>query len=123
VDYHQFLERVIEEGIEAAKADYVKPEQKPHLEGSIDGFESCRGKTPEELRELFSISKHDQGEAYWKYQEDLDSYWRVNCRGLEIEWVCNVVSAMLLNQGAAPIIEMVTARGVMKAAEILGVAA
>ena len=123
MDYYQFLERVIEEGIEAAKADYTKPEQKPHLEGSLDGFESCRGKNPEELRELFVTTRREQGEAFIKYQEDLDSYWRVNCRGLEVEWVCNVVSAMLMNQGSSPIIEMVTARGVMKAAEILGVAA
>jgi len=37
-----------------------------------------------------------------------------------MNWVCNVVSALLMNQGLSTIIQP-TARGVLKAAEIVGV--
>ena len=33
-----FLERVVDDGIQAAKDDYTRPEQRPKLEGSIAGF-------------------------------------------------------------------------------------
>jgi hypothetical protein len=52
MNYHEFLERVVDEGIAAAKAYYTRPEQKQKLDGSIAGFEACRGKTPPELKEL-----------------------------------------------------------------------
>ena len=47
-----------------------------------------------------------------------EDYWRVRCREAEIEWVCNVVSAMLVNEKKSPIIPP-TARGTITAGKIL----
>jgi hypothetical protein len=115
MEYFDFLNRVIDEGIEAAKADYTKPEQKDRLEGSIEGFESCRGKNTEEILALLKKARADTHRAF--REESLD-YWRVRCREGEIEWTCNVMSAAISNVGMKPIVP-VTARGMMKAAEIL----
>lgn len=58
MDYYEFLNRVIDEGIDAAKADYTDPTDKQRLDGSIAGFEACRKKLPEELVELWTdVSK------------------------------------------------------------------
>jgi hypothetical protein len=48
-------------------------------------------------------------------------YWFWRCRALEIQWVVNVLSNILVANGALPIGDM-TVRGRMKAAEMLGVA-
>ena len=43
-------------------------------------------------------------------------YWRQRCKEAEVEWVCNVVSAMLSANGMAPIPGIyITARGVLAA--------
>lgn len=112
MDFRGFIEVVVRDGMEAARADYVKPEDKQRLEGSLKGFEECRGKSYEELEKLLLDSRRELqdrfGEAdYW--------YWR--CRADEIEWVCNVVSAAV--QGRSGWIVTPTARGALKAAEVL----
>ena len=111
-----FLSRIIDDGIAAAKVSYV---HKPlHLEGAIDGFTSCRGKTASELRALLDAANKEALAARTRYGEQ---YWFYRCRALEIEWVCNCLSAALHNQGL-PVILPPTARGYMKAASVLGVA-
>lgn len=116
MDYEQFLTRVIDDGIAAAKADYIRPDQKEKLEGAIAGFEACRGKSPEKLCQLLTAAGRKTWNAYALQAKD---YWRVRCFELEVAWVANVVSAMLWNQGAEVIIPP-TAHGVLKAAAILG---
>ena len=116
--YEEFLTTTIDEGLEAAREDYSSPENKSRLEGAEEGFEACRGKSVDDLRQLFSQSQQRVGEAFIKYQEDLETYWKEVSRGAEIEWVANVVSAMLMNEGL-PVITSPTSRGVIKAAEIL----
>lgn len=118
MDYATFLTHVIEDGLRAAKADYAKPEQAHKLEGSIEGFESCRGKTPGQLKEWMDLLHKDTENAR-NNQADMTEYWKIRCREAEVEWVCNVVSAMLQNQRLSTIVTP-TARGVLKAAEILG---
>ena len=53
-----------------------------------------------------------------------DNYWWFRCFQLEVEWVCNVVSAMLMNEGHhTPLLSWLpTANGAMKAASIVGIA-
>ena len=116
MDYLTFLTHVIEDGLRACKESYAKPEQAAKLRGAIQGFEGCRGSTPEILR----INLHRTREFANRLvgHEDVDAYWEAQCRALETEWVCNCVSALLVNEGKAPIIAP-TARGVMKAAEVL----
>ena len=115
MNYSDFLNRVIDEGIEAARADYTKPEQKEMLEGSLKGFEACRGK---DIKELLALLIKAQADTQRAFREQVADYWRVRCREGEIEWVCNVMSAALSNTGLEPIVP-VTARGMMRAAEIL----
>src|SRR6266404_1999518 len=114
MDYWKFLGRVIDDGIAAAKADYAKPRQKDQLEGSIAGFEACRKKAPLELKNLLEMARQQTRSA--RVQE-AENYWWFRCYELEIEWVCNVVSAAMMNQGAGQIVPP-TGRGLMKAAEI-----
>lgn len=123
MSYEEFLLRVVEEGIEGARHDYGRPEQRTKLEGSIEGFEACRGKSLKELAQVLADAERSSKEARSRFHEKeipSDEYWRARCREAEIEWVANVVSAMLLNQGLEPIVNP-TARGAMQAAKILGV--
>lgn len=122
MDFASFLDRVIEDGIAAARADYSRPEQKAKLDGSIEGFEACRGKDPAALALLASQAAKDTELARRRLHEDEIStgdYWKKRCREAEIEWVLNVASA-LHNAGLPPICAF-TVRGVMAAARILGV--
>lgn len=113
------LNQIVDEGIEAARADYTKPRQKHKLEGAIKGFEDCRGKDPAGLAVLRIEANAD---AQKWYGENVETYWYWRCRALEVEWVCNVLSAILANEGRDTIVPP-TCRGVMKASEIVGVAA
>lgn len=123
MNYDEFLTRIIDDGIEAARKDYKRPEQRAKLSGALEGFETCRDKNPEELSVLLKAAQRKTRIARSRVNEGeigVDDYWRIRCCEAEIEWVCNVVSAMLVNQGTPPIITP-TARGALKAAEILGV--
>jgi hypothetical protein len=113
----EFLNKIIDDGIEAAKKDY---KDKPHkLEGAVAGFEVCRGKTSVELLELLRGANVAITTAAVDHIP-LTEYWTKRCYAAEIEWVCNCLSAALLNQGQEPLIP-VTTRGFMKAAQVLGV--
>lgn len=113
--YSEFLESVVNSGIEGAKADYCKPEDKDRLDGSIEGFEACRGKSPAELLSLLEVARKATMDAF---HGQVSNYWRIRSREAEVEWVCNVVSAALVNVGAIPIIQP-TVRGVMQAARMV----
>ncbi len=115
MDYETFLNRVIDDGIAAAKTDYAHDDEK--REGAVAGFEACRGKAPAKIIELLAGAARAAHEARRSFERT--GYWRARCYELEIGWVANVVSAALVNEGKAPIVS-VTARGMMKAADILG---
>jgi hypothetical protein len=124
ITYVDFLETVINDGIRAAERDYATERSK--REGAVTGFEACRGKAPQELGPLLAQAHRDT-RAHRNVANDdgsdlaMNNYWQARCYELEIEWVCNVVSAMLVNQMLPPIVPP-TARGMRKAAEVLGVA-
>lgn len=123
--YLEFLTRVIDDGIAAAKADYTKPEDKARLDGSIEGFEACRGKHPIDLRQLMWDARQKTQTAFHEVHEKEisdEDYWRIRSIEAEVEWTCNVVSALLMNEKVASIDPLMpTARAVMKCAEIVGV--
>ena len=110
-----FLDRVIDDGIKACSESYKNNRQK--REGSIAGFEACRGKTVFELRQRLDVARKaaDLARAV-----DKSNYWYLRCYHAEIEWVCGVVSACLQNEGADTIVTP-TVHGYLKAAEIVGV--
>jgi len=117
MDYGEFLSKVIDDGIEAVKKDYTKDSQAPHLHGSVAGFEMCRVKNPVELAYLLLEAERNTKNSRMA-QEDHDTYGFKRCYELEIEWVCNVVSALLMHRGL-PVVINPTARGVRKAMDIL----
>lgn len=120
MDYYEFLNRVIDEGIAAATADYTKESEKQQLEGSIAGFNACRNLLPDQLVELWQKANADRNNAYVLQGEN---YWWYSCFHSEVEWVINVVSAMLVNEGQDALLSWLpTANGMMKAASIVGVA-
>jgi len=118
--YEDFLRSVIEDGIEAATRDYTKPDQAHKLAGSLAGFEACRGKSPEELAVLLLEIRRKVAIMRFKPLDDERDYWHWRCHEAEVEWVCNVVSAALLNEGKTTIVPP-SANGMMAAAKILGV--
>lgn len=115
MEYEAFLTKIIDDGIAAARKSYASRPDK--LRGAISGFDACRGKGPEELRsELESAGKATRLAAVCKAA----NYWEVRCHEAEVEWVCNVVSAAMASKNV-PTIVIPTARGLMKAADVLGV--
>jgi hypothetical protein len=118
VTYEDLLTRVIDDGIAAARADYGKRADKPEmLDGAIAGFEACRGKTPLELAALWQ-----EIERGGMFTGDPAKFWFARCKANEIEWVANVISVGLQQQGLPPILPWLpTARGTLKYAEIVGV--
>ncbi len=117
MQYHEALHAIIDDGIESARLDYAKPADKQKLDGSIFGFEECRGKSPVEIAIILASARERAQQAH---REQAVDYWYWRCRELEIEWVANVISALLMNQGL-PIIVPVTHRGMLKAMDIVGV--
>lgn len=115
--YGDFLTRIVDDGIKACRESYKDDTQK--CEGAVAGFNACRDKTVFELRQQLDLARDATRNAY---RLSSDNYWFFRCYELEVEWVCNVVSAALQNQGEEPIVAP-TVRGYMKAAEILGVSA
>lgn len=124
MNLQEFLDKVIDAGIEAARRDYNRPDQLHKLEGSIEGFEACRDKTPLGLLLLLKQVGEDRNKYMRntfgrdEKEEEIKKYWRLRCKELEVEWTCNCVSAILINQGLPPIITP-TVRGTIQADKIL----
>jgi hypothetical protein len=121
INYEEFLERVIEQGIEGARRDYSRPEQELKLAGSVAGFEACRHQTPGQLKTLLHASAEFTCIARQaKAVEDgaLEYYWQTRCFEAEVEWVANVVSILLMHQGEEPIVPP-TLNGLQQAMRIL----
>jgi len=116
MEYTEFLDQAIEDGIAAAKESYTEPRQQPNLKGSITGFEICRGKSPLEL--LDALKDANTAAQVLHGGDDHDAYWEARCKALEIEWICNTVSAAFMHNGMEPF-AMVTARGSINAARII----
>jgi hypothetical protein len=114
-----FIREVVDGGITAARRDYAGADEhhRQMREGAVRGFEECRGKEAFELALLRGDATERADQAFRAQAPD---YWYWRCRAAEVEWVCNCVSAVLHNQGL-PTIVPPTARGVMRAAEIVGV--
>lgn len=114
VTYWGLLNATIDGGIAGARRDYTRPNDE-RLRGSLAGFEACREKQVAEMITLYS----DTGRKAMGCHGDTKSdYWYWRCFQLEVEWVLNVLSAAM----RVPLLgHLPTARGVMRAAEIIGV--
>lgn len=124
MNYEDYLSQIIDDGIAAANRDYTKPRDASKLRGSIAGFEACRGLEPQAIAALLQECGDKTAQAlHASHANEIttDAYWEVRCFELEVEWVANCISAVLMNQGL-PVIINPTARGMMQAAKIVGVA-
>lgn len=113
--YQDFLSQVVEQSSNAAVVDYTKPEDKHMLEGSLAGLAACLDKSPPQLAELLTRAHKVHGKSF--HSTNLKRYWRVTCFLHEVEWVCNVISCVLVNMGVDPIIPP-TMRGALMAQRI-----
>ena len=124
MEFNKFLTAIIDKGIQACKRDYKRTDQKSILKGSIAGFEACRGKNTLELPQLLDEARKSSNDwtmqSDHKSKKDIDKHWYLRGFVLEVEWVCNVASCALYNQGLPTIIPP-TARGMITASKILGV--
>jgi len=120
MNYDEFLNTIIDNGIAGAKTDYTEEQQREHLEGSIAGFEACRNKFPHELIEVYHESNEYANKAF--FERDADKYWWFRCYQLEVEWVLNCISASMVNEGGAPLLpHLPTCNAMMAVSRILGV--
>ena len=121
MNYFEFLTRVCDDGIAGSAEDY-KDDPVKRLAAAA-AFNACRGKTGPQLGALLARATRVRLKAFGRHSHD--RYWRVRIFEANVEWVANCVSAILLYTTAGvvgrPIITP-TARGLMKAAQVLGVA-
>ncbi len=116
--YDKFLTQLIDDAIVAAKKSYTGF-RTDKLEGSIAGLEACRNKSPDELLDIYIGLSGYVADVFKNVSEN---YWWFRCYQAEVEWVCNVVSAALINIGMVSILpHLPTIKGTLKAAQILGV--
>lgn len=116
--YQDFLNRIVDESIKGATESYGHRTDKKGnamLEGAIAGLNACRNLSPPQLAALLMRAKTVLHKCF--HRTVLERYWRVNCFMAEVEWVCNVVSVALVNQGIDPIVEP-TMRAAQLAARI-----
>jgi hypothetical protein len=112
------LNAIIDDGIESVRQAYAAPADRMKRDGSFRGFEDCRGRAPDGIRALLAEARR---EAEGKRDSEAPDYWFWRWREVQVEWVANVLSAILHNEGLPPIVPP-TARGLKKAADIVGVA-
>ena len=107
-----FLDRIVDDGIRAARREYAaRPDE---LRGAVGGFAACRRSTPAEIAELLASARRIAREA--SAQGQVASFWEARFRA--IFWVADCLSAAIEGAPAPPIVPP-TARGYVKAAEVL----
>jgi hypothetical protein len=118
-----FIDEIIAQGTPVAETDYAnRPEE---LESAKAGFEACRNKDVMQLKELLAASQKKENEAYTAAVLDsskMVEFKKARAFSAEVNWVCNVLSAVLQEHKLTPIIPP-TARGVLVAGDILDRAA
>jgi hypothetical protein len=101
--YQDFLTQVVEESTLAATKDYTAKNKKPQLEGSIAGLRACLDKSPPQLSALLERAKKVHEKTITS-RTNINRYWRVRCFLAEVEWVCNVMSVVLMTHGMPTIV-------------------
>lgn len=118
MNHNDFLNAIIDDGIMEITTTYTKPDQQTKKSGGIKGFEICRGKTSDEILAELDLARRCVEKA--RTENNTDWYWHWVMYERQIEWVLNVLSAVLYEQGK-PVLIQPTVRGMIKAANILGV--
>lgn len=118
--YADFLNAVIDDGMEAARVSYGTQQDRSKcdpvkLEGSLAGFELCRGLKPHAIASLLADMSEETAAARTRHDP---RYWFWRCRESEVQWVANVMSAALVRAGL-PFIVNPTYRGLRRALDVL----
>lgn len=116
--FNDFLNAVLDDGIEEVKVAYPGHAGEERRRGAIAGFELFRGKGRDELKGIYEDARRDAEVARANRQAD---YWFWRMRSAQAEWVLNVVNAADHAHGN-PTDFTPTARGMFKAADVLGIA-
>lgn len=111
------LNFVIDDGIESLREQCIAPDRRMRFEGGQAGFEACRGKEPAEMLELLAEASAKRHAAQIVNAPD---YWWHRYYEVQIEYVASVMSAALAQHGLPPIVS-ITARSMIRYAEIVGV--
>lgn len=89
------LDRVIAKGIASVLESY--PAGSAKQMGALEGFEACRGKTPQELLELYHeaemFTNSNRVEQAMLDEEHLEEHWRRRYASLQVEWCLNAMAA------------------------------
>lgn len=125
--YAELLDRIISDGIAEVREAYTDPKDHHKRDGAIEGFEACRGRSPDQLVALWTEAERQSRqivEQCRQGQRDGRDYWKQRYKTLQLEWACNVISVGLTGMGRPPLLaHLPTARAAMKYADIVGVAA
>ena len=113
---YEMLDRIIDDAAGELRRHMSSPEQASRLDGALEGLEACRGLIPSDLKELMQASEQAMLTAR---QQDPEHYWWYRWYALQVEWVCNCMSAWLM-QHDLPVIVQPTIRGALNVARIQG---
>jgi hypothetical protein len=118
----RFIEEVCRAGEAGARVSYANPRDAGKLKGALEGFAVSRTATPLTFEALLieANRKAEQLMVVSPTPEQIDAYWEARCCALEIEWVMNCVSAVLVSAGKRPLAaHLPTARGMMQAKHVM----
>ena len=114
--FNDFLNAVLDDGIEEVKVAYAGLGREERRLGAIAGFELFRGQPREAIKAIHDEAMRDAQAARANRQAD---YWFWRMRHAQAEWVLNVVNAADHAHGN-PTDSIPTARGLAKAIDVLG---
>ena len=108
--YQEFLNKVIDESKLNVMTDFGRSHREGQadskdiacIQGALAGLEACRNCSPPQLSTLLERAAQAHHKAF--HQTILNRYWRLTCFLFEVEWICNVVSVVLANQGMEEIV-------------------
>ena len=113
----QFINEVVKDGLESIRTNsHTHFDHKDRKEGAIAGFEACMDiETVEMLREVLYAATEKQQEAF---KTKSDDYWWFRYFTLQVEWVANCLSVLLMQQ-KKNVIVLPTQSAAMKASEVV----
>lgn len=118
--YTEFVRQIITEGVEVLASAALETPESPQLAGALSACEAClKCDSAPALGVLLAFARNKHADVLREPVPDADRCLFAQGFAYEVEWICNCVSALLLNEGLQPLITP-TSRGIMKCAELLG---
>jgi hypothetical protein len=122
VTYTEFLARIVVEGVEGLERVAAVDDASPSTAGAVAAYDACvECDSPPELGILLAFARNKHIDLIMAPVPN--AYECLFAQGFAdtVAWVCNCVSALLLNEGYPALIPP-TSRGIMKCSELLGAA-